>query len=77
VGVALVLAEGVAYPLGVALVVAYVVTLVFSGIYTAARFRSLVIGVLEPPAVVASQAAYVCGFMRGVAERRGGSSSPR
>lgn len=68
-GGALVLAEGVAYPLGLALVIAYVVVLGLSGIHAAARFRSLAIGVLEPPAVVASQVAYVCGFVRGVAER--------
>jgi hypothetical protein len=77
VGAALVLAEGVAYPLGLALVIAYVVALVFSGIHAAARFRSLAIGLLEPPAVVASQAAYVCGFVRGAAERRGEAPSAR
>jgi glycosyltransferase involved in cell wall biosynthesis len=70
-GAALVFAEGVAYPLGLALLVAYAAALGLSGMHAAARFRSLTVGVLEPPAVVASQAAYVCGFVRGIAERRG------
>ena len=74
-GAALVLAEGVAYPLGLALLVAYAAALGISGIHAAARFRSLTIGVLEPPAVVASQAAYVCGFVRGIAERHGRTRS--
>jgi len=53
------------------LVIGYIAALGISGIHAAARFRSLLIGVLEPPAVVVSQAAYVCGFVRGIAERGG------
>jgi hypothetical protein len=68
-GGALVIAEGAAYPLGLALVVAYVAALGISGVHAAARFRSLLVGALEPPAVIASQVAYVCGFVRGIAER--------
>jgi hypothetical protein len=64
----LVIAEGVTYPLGLALVIGYAAALGISGIHAAARFRSPAIGILEPPAVVASQAAYVCGFIRGIAE---------
>ena len=39
-----------------------------SGIHAAVRFRSLAVGALEPPAVVASQAAYLAGFLRGLAD---------
>ena len=67
-GGAIVLAGGALYPLGLALVIAYAAALVASGIHAAARFRSPAVGLLEPPAVVASQAAYVCGFVRGLAE---------
>ncbi|MGZ4315477.1 MAG: glycosyltransferase family 2 protein [Gaiellaceae bacterium] len=68
-GGAIVLADGALYPLGLGLVIAYAAALAASGIHAAARFRSLEVGVLEPPAVVASQVAYVCGFVRGLAER--------
>jgi glycosyltransferase involved in cell wall biosynthesis len=70
-GGALVLAEGIAFPLGLALLIAYAAALGISGVHAAARFHSLAIGALEPPAVIASQAAYVGGFVRGIAERRG------
>ena len=69
-GGAIVLADGALYPLGLGLVIAYAAALAASGIHAAARFRSPAIGVLEPPAVVANQIAYVCGFVRGLAERR-------
>ena len=50
---------------------AYVVALGLSGIHAAARFRSLGVGLLQPPAVVGSQAAYLAGFLRGLmGERR-------
>lgn len=74
-GAILVLAEGVGYPLGLVLVIAYGAALAISGIHAAARFRSPAIGALEPPAVIASQAAYVCGFVRGIAERRAKAQS--
>jgi hypothetical protein len=53
---------------GLALLVAYGVVLTVSGIHAAARFRSLALGVLQPPAVLASQATYVVGFVRGLME---------
>jgi hypothetical protein len=53
---------------GLALLLAYGAVLLVSGIHAAARFRSLAVGVLQPPAVVASQATYVCGFVRGLME---------
>jgi glycosyltransferase involved in cell wall biosynthesis len=52
---------------GLVLVLAYVAALLASGIHAAVRFRSLAVGGLEPPAVVASQAAYLLGFLRGLA----------
>jgi glycosyltransferase involved in cell wall biosynthesis len=52
---------------GLVLVLAYTAALVVSGIHAAVRFRSLAVGALEPPAVAASQAAYLLGFVRGLA----------
>jgi hypothetical protein len=52
------------------LVLLYAALLAASGIHAAVRFRSLAVGVLEPPAVLATQAAYLYGFLRGVLERR-------
>jgi glycosyltransferase involved in cell wall biosynthesis len=51
---------------GVALVLAYAAALVLSGIHAAVRFKSFAVGALEPPAVVASQAAYLAGFADGL-----------
>ena len=42
--------------------------LALSGIHAAVRFRSLIVGALEPPAVVASQLAYLVGFFRGLSK---------
>jgi glycosyltransferase involved in cell wall biosynthesis len=53
---------------GAGLVVAYAGALVLSGAHAALRFRSAAVGALEPPAVVASQAAYFAGFVRGLAK---------
>jgi glycosyltransferase involved in cell wall biosynthesis len=53
---------------GAALVLAYAGALVLSGAHAALRFRSLAVGALEPPAVVASQASYLAGFVRGLAK---------
>jgi glycosyltransferase involved in cell wall biosynthesis len=55
---------------GLVLVLAYAGALLASGTHAALRFRSLVVGVLEPPAVVVSQAAYMLGFIQGLAQRR-------
>ncbi|TMK69896.1 MAG: glycosyltransferase [Actinobacteria bacterium] len=42
--------------------------LLVSGLHAALRFRSPVVGLLEPPAVVASELTYVYGFVRGFIE---------
>jgi hypothetical protein len=51
---------------GLVLLLAYAAALVASGVHAAVRFRSLAVGALEPPAVIASQAAYLLGFVRGL-----------
>jgi glycosyltransferase involved in cell wall biosynthesis len=51
---------------GIGLVLAYAAALVLSGLHAAIRFQSLAVGALEPPAVVASQAAYLAGFALGL-----------
>jgi hypothetical protein len=66
VGAALLLAGGTLREIGLVLVLAYAAALVLSGIHAAIRFRSLVVGALEPLAVVASQAAYLLGFGAGL-----------
>jgi hypothetical protein len=58
------------HTVGVVLVLAYVAALLASGIHAAVRFRSLAVGGLEPPAVVASQIAYLVGFALGLAPYR-------
>jgi glycosyltransferase involved in cell wall biosynthesis len=68
-GGALLLIGGAAQSAGVVLLVAYVGAMAASGIHAAARFRSFAVGLLEPPAVMASQVAYIFGFIRGVARR--------
>jgi glycosyltransferase involved in cell wall biosynthesis len=52
---------------GLVLLLAYAAALAASGVHATVRFRSLAVGVLEPPAVVATQAAYLVGFVRGLA----------
>jgi glycosyltransferase involved in cell wall biosynthesis len=66
--VAIAVGDGVR-TLGLALVIAYGAALVASGVHAAARFRSLAVGLLEPPAVMATHAAYAYAFVRGVLER--------
>ena len=61
--------ERAAHTAGLVLVLAYAAALAASGLHAAVRFRSLVVGLVEPPAVVLSQAAYVYGFVRGLSER--------
>jgi glycosyltransferase involved in cell wall biosynthesis len=65
-GCVLLVAGGTLRTVGLALVLAYVAALILSGVHAAVRFRSLVVGALEPPAVVASQAAYLLGFGAGL-----------
>jgi hypothetical protein len=55
--------------LGLALLLAYAAALVVSGVHAALRFHSVSVGLLQPFAVVASQATYLCGFLRGLTER--------
>jgi glycosyltransferase involved in cell wall biosynthesis len=69
-GGALLLVGGSVYAAGLVLVLSYAGAMAASGVHAAARFRSLAVGLLEPPAVIASQAAYVCGFIGGLAQRR-------
>jgi hypothetical protein len=55
--------------LGVLLVVAYGTAVVASSTFAALRFRSARVGLLAAPALVATQGAYVAGFLHGVARR--------
>lgn len=55
---------------GVALVITYAAAVVGSAALAALRFRSLTVGLLAAPALVATQAAYVAGFVNGVLRRR-------
>ncbi len=66
VGAALLFAGGTLQRVGLVLVLAYAAALLLSGIHAAVRFRSVAVGALEPPAVVASQAAYLVGFALGL-----------
>jgi hypothetical protein len=52
---------------GIGLVAAYGVAVACSAGFAAVRFRSLRVGALAAPALVATQAAYVAGFLRGLA----------
>lgn len=70
VGSALLLFGGPLHTVGLVLVLAYAGALVLSGLHAALRFRSALIGVLQPVAVVATQAAYLCGFLQGLLVRR-------
>jgi glycosyltransferase involved in cell wall biosynthesis len=65
-GGVLLVAGGPPERVGLVLVLAYAAALVLSGIHAALRFRSVIVGALEPPAVVASQVAYLAGFALGL-----------
>jgi glycosyltransferase involved in cell wall biosynthesis len=54
---------------GTVLVLGYAGALAVSGAHAAVRFRSLTVGALEPPAVIATQATYLAGFARGLLAR--------
>ena len=77
--VVLLFVGGGARDAGFALLLAYAAALLASGVHAAARFHSLSVGLLEPPAVVATQAAYLVGFLRGLigAPRRASAADPR
>jgi hypothetical protein len=66
VGLGLVAAGGRWRDAGAALLLVYAAALALSGARAAARFRSLRVGFLEPAAVVATQVAYLSGFVRGL-----------
>jgi hypothetical protein len=66
VGAVLLAGGGTLRTIGVVLLLAYAAALLLSGLHAAVRFRSVAVGALEPPAVVASQAAYVVGFVAGL-----------
>jgi hypothetical protein len=65
-GAVLLVAGGALQRVGVALVLAYAAALLLSGAHAALRFRSAIVGALEPAAVVTSQAAYLVGFALGL-----------
>jgi hypothetical protein len=65
-GVAFLVAGGRLFTPGLVLVLVYAAALALSGVRAGVRFRSPAVGVLEPLAVVPSQAAYLLGFLRGV-----------
>jgi len=76
-GLILLAAGGTLRDVGAVLVLAYFAALVLSGIHAAIRFHSLAVGALEPPAVVASQAAYLVGFALGLSSSWSSSSPSR
>jgi glycosyltransferase involved in cell wall biosynthesis len=55
---------------GVFLILVYAAALAVSGLHAALRFRSFVVGALEPFALVATQVTYVAGFIRGFLSAR-------
>jgi glycosyltransferase involved in cell wall biosynthesis len=65
-GAVLLVADGALERVGLVLVLAYAAALLLSGMHAALRFRSVIVGLLEPPAVAASQAAYLVGFALGL-----------
>jgi len=70
-GILLILAtKGAARGVGVALIALYGVLVGASAGLGAARFRSLRVGLLAVPALVATQAAYIGGFVHGLARGR-------
>jgi glycosyltransferase involved in cell wall biosynthesis len=72
VGAALVAAgSGEARHAGTVLVGAYGVAVAGSALLAALRFRSVRVGALTVPGLVATQAAYIAGFARGFAHRHG------
>jgi glycosyltransferase involved in cell wall biosynthesis len=69
-GVVFLLVGGGLRVAGAVLVLACAAALLASGIHAAVRFRSLRVGLLEPPMVLVSQATYVIGFVRGALARQ-------
>jgi hypothetical protein len=69
VGAVLLGAGGAVRDAGFVLLLAYAAALAVSAIHAGVRFGSPAVAVVHPPAVVASQAAYLAGFVRGLIER--------
>jgi glycosyltransferase involved in cell wall biosynthesis len=65
-GAVLLVSSGTLRDIGIGLVLACAAALVLSGLHAAVRFGSVAVGALEPPAVLASQAAYLVGFLLGL-----------
>jgi len=65
-GLVLLAFGGAVRDVGVALVLAYLAALALSGLHASIRFRSPLVGLLEPPAVVLTQATYLVGFVAGL-----------
>jgi len=55
---------------GIGLVAAYLALVVVSALLAGARFRSALTALFTVPALIATQAVYVAGFVRGLAHRR-------
>jgi glycosyltransferase involved in cell wall biosynthesis len=68
-GVLVVVASGTGRDIGLALLAIYAAALVFSAGLAALRFRSLPVGLIALPALVATQATYIGGFVRGLLQR--------
>jgi glycosyltransferase involved in cell wall biosynthesis len=68
IGLVLFAAGGGLRPAGAALVVAYLGLLALSGIHAGLRFRSALVGAVQPFAAVATQGTYFLGFLRGVCD---------
>jgi hypothetical protein len=67
-GATFLLVGGSLRDVGLGLLLAYAIALAVSGVHAAARFHSPLLGLLQPPAVVVSQGAYLVGFLRGLIE---------
>jgi glycosyltransferase involved in cell wall biosynthesis len=68
-GLVFLVVDGALWTPGLALVLLYAAALVVSGVRAGVRFRSLGVGLLEPLAVIPTQAAYLMGFARGLTTR--------
>jgi hypothetical protein len=56
--------------IGIGLLAGYIVLVAVSALLAGARFRSTLTGLLAVPALIATQAVYVAGFLRGLVRRR-------
>jgi glycosyltransferase involved in cell wall biosynthesis len=77
IGVVLLLVGDGVRVVGGVLVLVYLAALLLSGLHAAVRFRSLLVGLAEPAAVVATQAAYLAGFVRGLISSLASASPSR